>query len=223
MGGRRRARPLMLCYTSGTTGNPKGVLYEHRSTMIHAMAEIAPRYLRSVGAARSCCRSCRCSTPPPGACRSRRRCDGRQAGLFGGQRARAYVPADERGEGDPFGRRADRLAGDVPARRSDRRDAADLKHVTIGGSAAPRAMIERLLTMGVESVSLGHDRDLADRHGRRAAGALGRVERRRAGRSHLQAGPGAVRRRAAHRRRRRATCCRATARARAGCRSAGRG
>ena len=25
-----------LCYTSGTTGNPKGVLYSHRSTIIHA-------------------------------------------------------------------------------------------------------------------------------------------------------------------------------------------
>lgn len=34
--------PCMLCYTSGTTGNPKGVLYEHRSTMLHAMAEVAP-------------------------------------------------------------------------------------------------------------------------------------------------------------------------------------
>jgi acyl-CoA synthetase (AMP-forming)/AMP-acid ligase II len=26
-----------LCYTSGTTGNPKGVLYSHRSTLIHSM------------------------------------------------------------------------------------------------------------------------------------------------------------------------------------------
>ena len=34
--------PAMLCYTSGTTGNPKGVLYEHRSTLLHAFAEVAP-------------------------------------------------------------------------------------------------------------------------------------------------------------------------------------
>ena len=31
-----------LCYTSGTTGNPKGVLYSHRSTLIHALSAIQP-------------------------------------------------------------------------------------------------------------------------------------------------------------------------------------
>ncbi|MFK8043203.1 3-(methylthio)propionyl-CoA ligase [Congregibacter sp.] len=31
-----------LCYTSGTTGNPKGVLYSHRSTMLHAYATLMP-------------------------------------------------------------------------------------------------------------------------------------------------------------------------------------
>ena len=31
-----------LCYTSGTTGNPKGALYSHRSTVLHAMAGAFP-------------------------------------------------------------------------------------------------------------------------------------------------------------------------------------
>ncbi len=30
-----------LCYTSGTTGNPKGVLFGHRSTVLHAYASMA--------------------------------------------------------------------------------------------------------------------------------------------------------------------------------------
>jgi len=31
-----------LCYTSGTTGNPKGVLYSHRSTLLHTYAACLP-------------------------------------------------------------------------------------------------------------------------------------------------------------------------------------
>ena len=31
-----------LCYTSGTTGNPKGTLYSHRSTVLHAYAAALP-------------------------------------------------------------------------------------------------------------------------------------------------------------------------------------
>ena len=37
--------PCMLCYTSGTTGNPKGVLFEHRSNMLHTSAAIMPQAL----------------------------------------------------------------------------------------------------------------------------------------------------------------------------------
>ena len=31
-----------LCYTSGTTGHPKGVLYSHRSTLLHSLAVMGP-------------------------------------------------------------------------------------------------------------------------------------------------------------------------------------
>lgn len=34
--------PCMICYTSGTTGNPKGVQYEHRSTILHAVCGLQP-------------------------------------------------------------------------------------------------------------------------------------------------------------------------------------
>ena len=30
-----------LCYTSGTTGNPKGALYSHRSTVLHSLSQVS--------------------------------------------------------------------------------------------------------------------------------------------------------------------------------------
>lgn len=43
--GSMESDPAHLCYTSGTTGNPKGVLYTHRSSVLHAITSLQPALL----------------------------------------------------------------------------------------------------------------------------------------------------------------------------------
>jgi len=144
--------PCMLCYTSGTTGHPKGVLYEHRSSVIHAMAEIAP--------------SCFDLAPSSVALPIVPMFHAAAWGLpFSG--AMAGIKFVYSAVNDPIvlcrlmnQEKVTHSAG-VPTvwlAMFQHMDATGekpehLKIVTIGGSAAPRTMIERLMKMGIR---VGH-------------------------------------------------------------------
>ena len=60
--------PMMLCYSSGTTGNPKGVAYTQRSTYVHTISNLANI---AMGRPTTCCQWSRCSTRQHGVTRSR--------------------------------------------------------------------------------------------------------------------------------------------------------
>ena len=101
--------PCGLCYTSGTTGNPKGVLYEHRSTVLHAMSVIAPDIFDL--SARSV------MLPVVPMFHANSWCIPYAAAIAGfklvicaRQSARAHLQAVQRGRRHPLGRRPDRLA-----------------------------------------------------------------------------------------------------------------
>ena len=139
--------PCMLCYTSGTTGNPKGVLYEHRSTVLHAMAGLQPHSLDFdaqtvmlpivpmfhaaswglpwAGAMTGVKFVYSCVNEPDVLCNLMER---------EGVTDSAGVPTVWLG----IFQYCDKIGRDLPRLRS----------ATIGGSAAPRFMIERLMKNG---------------------------------------------------------------------------
>jgi len=144
--------PCALCYTSGTTGNPKGVLYEHRSTMIHTMAEVGPDIfglsvtsvvLPIVPMFHANAWGIPWAAPMTG-CKLVLSADYRPAqmcDLFRDEKVThsAGVPTVWLGMIEHIERTGD--------------DLADLQVVTIGGSAAPRAMIQWFRDHGIK---VGH-------------------------------------------------------------------
>jgi fatty-acyl-CoA synthase len=140
--------PCMLCYTSGTTGNPKGVLYEHRSTMLHAITGLQPSIFdfdaRSVmlpvvpmfhaaswglpwaGAAGGVKFVFSAVNDPAVLCHLMQREHVTHSAGVPTVWLGMFQHMDATGETLP-----------------------DLRHAIIGGSAAPRFMIERLMKMGV--------------------------------------------------------------------------
>ncbi|WP_183982924.1 long-chain fatty acid--CoA ligase [Sphingomonas jinjuensis] len=146
-GGERE--PCMLCYTSGTTGNPKGVLYEHRSTLLHAMMIVSPSVLGL---------SSRSSVLPIVPLF--------HAGAWGipfaaplaGSKLVFSAVNEPAVLCELMTREKVTVSSGVPTvwlglfahLDGGAESPAHLKLVTIGGSAAPRAMIARLTDMGVE-------------------------------------------------------------------------
>ena len=146
MSSRRSTRhaAAAMCYTSGTTGRPKGVLYSHRARD-PALVWPGPASTRWASAsATRCCRSCRCSTSTPGACRSPRRSSAPARCLPGPH-------LDAKSVLELLVRERVTLTAGVPTvwlgvlqeldQHPGEYDLSALRAIVIGGSAAPAAMI----------------------------------------------------------------------------------
>ena len=140
--------PCMLCYTSGTTGNPKGVLYEQRSTMLHAITALQPSIFDFDA------RSVMLPVVPMFHAAS---WGLPWAGASAGVKFVYSAVNDPQVLCDLMQRERVTHSAGVPTvwlamfghMDATGAELPDLRHAIIGGSAAPRFMIERLMKTGV--------------------------------------------------------------------------
>lgn len=145
--------PCMICYTSGTTGNPKGVLYEHRSTVLHAMSVTTPWVIGLSS------REVVLPIVPMFHAAAWGLC-------FAAPMAGAKMVFSQTNDGavlcDLMNDEKVTLGSGVPTvwlamfQHMDLTGAAlrHLEKITVGGSAAPRAMLARFMEMGVKPIHL---------------------------------------------------------------------
>ena len=162
-----------MCYTSGTTGRPKGVLYSHRAIAIHALTVIGCLGMHADDVclpvvpmfhANAWCFPYSCTMTGV-------------KQVFPGPHLDPVSLLEDfaAGEGHRHRRRADDLDGDPPdARREPRRvrPRRASGYMTVGGAAPPRAMIEAFseAPRPARHARLGHDRDEPGRDDLRRAG-----------------------------------------------------
>ena len=140
---------IALNYTSGTTGNPKGVVYHHRGAYLNArLQHRSPGACRST---RSTCGRCRCSTATAGASRGPWRRTPAPTSACARSRPQAIFDADPRAPGHALLRRADRPQhADQRARRAAARASTTRCTAMVAGAAPPAAMIEGMERIGFD-------------------------------------------------------------------------
>ncbi|MGI5193584.1 long-chain fatty acid--CoA ligase [Streptomyces sp. CA-288835] len=134
--------PLGLCYTSGTTGRPKGVSYTHRSTVLHAIAASSQAAM-AIGAAD-------CVLPVVPMFHANAWGVPYTATPYGAKQVFSSGPLDAAALVELMATERVTVAAGVPtiwmavADEIAKRDGLpDLRHLLCGGARPPRALIER--------------------------------------------------------------------------------